>query len=215
MQLHEYFKKYRERAKLAPMRMAHLLKISYGYYTRLEKPFEEGKALPSEDLIRRFVEHTVPDPEERKQVLKEMLEARIKLVLPPELYMKHTSAPSELKDSMPESFLHRLRLDIESIGLSAFCKRTEVPESFVEEVLEGKRALSREMVIKFAKALDRPVVEYLMLADYVTDDLKSLLGPRGNVEVLTRMLERVSPEKIAEFVETLETLISLYKKSER
>lgn len=215
MHLHEYFKKYRQRAKLPAKRMSQLLKISYGYYTRLEKPFEEGKALPSEDLIRRFLEYTVPTPEEREQALKEMLDARIRLILPPELYTKHTSTTSEIRDPMPESFLHRLRHDIESIGMSTFCKRTEVPESFVKEVLEGKRALSKDMVVKFAKALDKSVVEYLTLADYLTDNLKSLLGPEDNISVLTRMLEKIPTEKISQFIETLETLISLYKKSER
>lgn len=213
MSLHEFFKKYRERAKLTAKQMARLLRVSYGYYTRLERPFEEGKAVPSEDLIRRFLNHTIADEQERQRVLKEMLEARVKLILPPELYTKCVSTGVEVEDSMPREFLHRLKLDVEAIGISTFCKRASVPESFVREVIEGKRSLSRDMVIRFAKAAERPVTEYLALANYITDTLKSILGSENNIEVLTRMFDRVPPEKISQLLETIETLVSLYRKS--
>lgn len=212
--LHELLKYYRLKAGLTPKAVARQLKISYSYYMRLEKPFDEGKAVPSEDLLRKFVSVVISDPDEREKACKELLRARTALIIPPELFQEAVSSGSETEysEGMPKEFIERAKSDIEYVGMSKVVKALGVSQRVIEEFLQGKRVLSRDSVIKLANIVEQPVSEYLALAGYIPDNLRDLLKTKENTEAFFRVVEKIPPDEIGEFINRLSELINFFSK---
>lgn len=216
MGLHELIRYYREKAGLKPKDLARKLRISYSYYTRLERPYPEGKAIPSEDLLRRFVSLVVSDPEERQKAYKELLSARIAILIPPELYKDGLAyiESSEVTDSMPKEFIDRLQSDIDYVGMSKVLKGLGVPQTFVEEVLKGRRVLSRSLVIKMAYILGQPVDEYLILAGYIPQSVHEFFRSINGLTLFFRLLEKVPREEgVVEFLNKIAELVKFHQES--
>lgn len=214
LELHEMIRQIRFKLGLTPSQMARNLKVSYSYYTRLERPFEEGKALASEKLLRKLASlASEGDQEEEQRILRRLLQARAKILIPPELRYELVAQPSkeDFSDSMPEPFLKRVKADVDYVGLPRVLKVLNMPQSVFQEVLDGKRVLSREKVIRLAVALDQPIHEYLALSGYLPVALQTAFEKNKEaMQMFFRSIEKIPVEKVGAFLEVISELISLY-----
>lgn len=217
--LYELIRYYRQKRGLSPKEMARRLGVSYVYYNRLEKPYEEGRAVPSEDLLRKFASIVASDSEEEESLYRELLKARVLLLIPPELYENSLKEhPAEkgatnFTEGMPPEFLEQLKADINYTGMSRVTRILGVPRKVIEEVLQGRRILSRESVIRMARAVDQPVSKYLALAGYIPDNLRKVLTEEANVEFFFRTVEKLPPDRIVKILNKIAELLEIYTRN--
>ncbi|MGB9810809.1 MAG: helix-turn-helix domain-containing protein [Dictyoglomus turgidum] len=200
----ELIKEYREMLGYSISKMAFSLGLNYNYYSRMEKPLIEGHVIPSEAVLRKLARIVAKgDTEKEKEVLEKLLLARARDILPPEIFEKAVSHVKEFSDSMPEEFIRRLLIDLRGKEMSKIVLISKIPESVINEVIEGKRALSRDSVIRLALALEQPAHEYLRLAGYITDDIVELLKEEQFAKAFFRVTSEISPEVVSKVMLTL------------
>lgn len=214
--LHELFSKYREQAGMTRKEVARALKVSYSYYTRLERPLWEGRAIPSDDFLRNFAKVVSKgDRDLEEKVKRELLLAKTAMKFPKELLYSTPREVEDFSNPMPDEFIERLRQDVDYVGLSKTSRLSDIPANVIELVLAGKYTLSRPAVIRLALALEQPPEEYLILAGYMTDDLQKLVRYRKELQLFFRNAKDIPLEKVQSVMKLVNDIILISRHLEK
>lgn len=200
MALWDLITEIREKAGETKKEFADRLGISQAHATRLEKPFEQTKQVPSEALIRKIADEFAPSEAEKMDIQYRLLVERAKLVNPPEIQVSRETGYAI--GTMPYEFRERLRIDYQKLSdteRSAFNKAVKLTDDKIAEVIKGDAYLTREKVIDCAIKLKQPLDEYLLESDYITDSLKKMLHKKG----LSDMINALSSLNAKDMNETL------------
>jgi transcriptional regulator with XRE-family HTH domain len=114
------------------------------------------------------------------------------------------------KGSLPFAFIERLKKDLKTQD-EEFFNSLETPKEIIKGALKGKNILPRRSVIELAIKLNQPVDEYLILADYLPDEMKNLIKHKGLIG-LFRKMSSLSSKDIDEVIETISRVLNPYLK---
>ncbi|MCM8765935.1 MAG: helix-turn-helix domain-containing protein [Candidatus Omnitrophica bacterium] len=117
-------------------------------------------------------------------------------------------AEKTLRGAFPPAFIARLKKDISSAD-DKFFSSLETPREIIEEALRGKRILSRKSVIELAIKLKQPVYDYLILAEYIPEEMKILIKNKGLVGIFRKM-SSLSARELDEVVDTISKILKPY-----
>lgn len=217
MGLNDLIREIREKAGLNRKEFAEKLGYTDAHIGLIEKPFSKTGKLPSEELLRKIASRFSYSEEERITIERKLLLERAKLVVAPEV-SKHFLEVSErvetyiAREGMPLVFIERLKQDIESVkDKNAFFSQLSVSREAVEEALQGRRILPRKSVIELAVALGQSIEEYLVLADYMPEEIKSIVRHEG-VSSLFRTLGELTSEELDEVIDVVARVLKLHRK---
>lgn len=206
-------KELRLKKGLTQRQLAKLVGVSDMYIYAIEHP--EKPQIPSDDIIRKLARALASNAEEESEILKKLLTYRTLIKIPPEardLLLQMDKVEKYISDeSMPAAFVERLKKDIQNVKLNDIIKKTGIEEKSLNAILNYRRILSRKEVISLAQALGQSVYEYLLLANYVPDNIKKLLE-NNKIELLLRNLEDLSDENLDELMDGIINIIQAYKK---
>jgi len=215
MNLPYEIKKIREKLGLSVKEFSRKIKVTEVYARQIEKIPEKNEQImiPSIEVIKRIAEIAGKTESEKRQIEKKLLLERTKLLIPDEIREDLLVEKGKLVigSSMSMPFIARLKEDLRKNkeNLESIYKQTNLTKEDLKSVLESKAILSREKVISLALALGQPVDQYLILADYMPDELKKYLS---NQHLLAfRKLSKLSPEDINQMVDVLENTLRFLK----
>lgn len=200
---------------LSVRQLAARTRLSVIYLYTIESP--DKPAVPSIEAIRRISEALGSTDEEKAEIFKKLVTARTRAKIPEEAgELRDVLDEEKLEefvsaDSMPLSFIERLRADMAGRGIEELSDRAGINPALLEAVLQYRGILSRRDVIALAGALGQPVQEYLLLANYIPDDVKRLLE-KNRVTALLRSLEDLSDEDMADLLDGIIQVIEAYKR---
>jgi transcriptional regulator with XRE-family HTH domain len=230
MELWSLLRQLRERAGLKPAELAKLLNYSRMHISLIERSPVDGGVLPSEPLLRQIARVVSKSAKEREYNERVLLLERAKLTVAPEIAehlaskdFKNAVMFSELKnegfekvfaslEGMPAPFIQRLRKDVSNADdkRDFILQAVDIDRKYLQDVLNGEAMLSRKTVIALAIALKQSIEEYLLLADYLPDDLKELFQ-HNNMLNMFRTLKEISPDDIDQLMKVIMDMLSLYK----
>lgn len=216
MNIHDEIRAIREKLGLNQREFARKIKVTFAYVGQMERTPKKGEKpiLPSPEIIKRIANVAGKTEEEKKSIYRKLLLERAKATLPDEI--KDIFDENKEKQiigggGMPLPFISRLKEDLKKNrdNLEFIYKQTGLTREDLKSVLESRGILTREKVISLALALKQPVDQYLILADYMPDELKEYLS---NQHLLAfRKLSKLSPEDINQMVDVLENTLRFLK----
>ena len=217
MGLGDLIREIREKAGLTRKEFAKKLGYTDAHIGLMEKPFSKTGKLPSEELLRKIASKFSHSEEERIAIERNLLLERARLIVAPEVseyFLRNSEreAAYVAREGMPLVFVERLKKDIEAVkDTEVFYSQLSIPEEAVEETLQGKYIFPRKLVIELAIALGQSIEEYLVLADYMPEEVKSLVKHEG-ASRLFRTLGKLSSEELDEVTDVVARVLKLYKK---
>lgn len=215
--LWDEIKKLRIKAGLKQKELAAKIGCSPVRISQIEMPPEQGGHLPSVDLIKKLVSVLVQEEEERKKLELKLLFEKTKLEAPKKV-VEHFF-PDEQKETfilsesgMPDAFIKRVKDDMDKTMLKESVKeKTGLDDKKLDAFLQGRYTLPRQTVIALAMAMGQPVEEYLLLANYIPENLKKLIKNHALSNVF-RSLSEMSAEDISDMINVISTTIEIIKK---
>ncbi len=221
MGLADEVKKLRERHRLTKAEFAGSLGLSPMYVTLLERTPSKRKFIPSVKVIRKIAELFTFGEEERIVTERKLLLELAKLKAPDEIasYFENTDKEERLYygESMPLVFIEKLRKDAKCLedsdkkAINKMLKKSGITQNEFEALKQCKYTVNRQKVIALAIALKQPVEEYLLLADYLPDNIKNLSKNKKWATMLGSFAD-LSPETIDQMIDIIQNIISMYKK---
>jgi len=207
--------KLREEAGLSQKEMAEKLKVTEIYYASLERPPRKRTKLliPSARMIRRIAQIVGKNENMREEIEKKLFIIRQKHLAPKglkEFFLEKTNAYS--LGSMPQEFIDRVKEDIKKFEPlnDDFYNRIGITHEVLENILAGKYAPTRELVVSIATGLKQPIAEYLILAGYIPDSIReTFTSPYGRI--FFRKLGDLSPQDVVKVITILVQLLDTMK----
>lgn len=220
MALWDEIKELRVKAGLRQKDVAAKIGCSAMRISQIEKPPDHGGYLPSHSLIRKIAAFFASSEEDRKKIELKLLYERTKLESPKEV-VDHFF-PNKAKEAfilsttgMPNVFIRRVQNDMDKTILKESVKdKTGLDDKTIDAFLNGKHILPRETVIAMAIAMNQPPEEYLLLADYIPENLKYLVKNHALSNIF-RSLTDMHPEDISDIVNVINTTIEIIQKRKK
>jgi transcriptional regulator with XRE-family HTH domain len=217
MALWDEIKELRVKAGLRQKDVAAKIGCSAMRISQIEKPPDHGGYLPSHSLIRKIAAFFASSEEDRKKLELKLLYERTKLGSPDEV-VEHFF-PNKIKEAfilsatgMPDVFIKRVQEDMDKTMLKKSVKeKTGLDEKTMDAFLNGRHVLSREAVIAMAIAMNQSPEEYLLLADYIPENLKYLVKNR-DLSNIFRSLADMPHEDMSDIINVINTTIDIIKK---
>jgi len=219
MSIYEEIKKIRQDLKLTTTDFAKKLGVSQSYITILEKyPQTGGKiAVPSTELIERIVS-LIPVSEKEREVIKRKLFIERAKHINPELkdFFTEKEKYYTMEAGMSLVFIERLKNDLKNFPLlDDIYNKTKMSKEEMDLILEGKMSINRQSVISLALALQQPVEDYILLADYMPENIKNLMSFYKNENkriAFFRKLTSLSEKDIDKMIDVFENIINMVLK---
>ncbi len=185
--------------------------------SQIEKPQEHSGNLPSPNLIRKIAAFFADSEDDRKKLELKLLYERAKLESPAEV-VEHFF-PNKTKEifilantGMPVVFISRVQDDMDKTMLKESVKeKTGLDDKAMNAFLNGRHVLPRETVIAVAIAMNQPIEEYLLLADYIPENLKDLVKNQAMSNIF-RNLTDMSPDDMSDMINVINATIDIIKK---
>jgi transcriptional regulator with XRE-family HTH domain len=220
MALWDEIKELRVKAGLRQKDVAAKIGCSAMRISQIEKPPEHGGYLPSPSLIRKIAAFFASSEEDRKKLELKLLYERTKLESPKEV-VEHFF-PNKAKESfilsttgMPDVFIRRVKEDInKTMNKESVKDKTGLSDKVIDMFLNGKHILPRETVITMAMVMNQPLDEYLLLADYIPENLKGLVKNHA-LNNIFRSLTDMPPEDISDIINVINTTIEIIQKRKK
>lgn len=214
--MYEEFKKLvrdlRVKKGITQKELARKAGISEMYMHVIESP--DKKQLPSEEITRKIAHALADNLEEEVQILKQLLSARAISKIPEEardIIEKEKIEEYISTDSMPVDFIERLKNDLQGHDIQKISEKTKIGVEQLKAVLQYRGTLSRREVICLADALNQPVYDYLVLANFIPDNIKKLLE-HNKIGALFRSLQELEGSDIDMLIDGIINIIEAYKK---
>lgn len=181
---------------------------------------EKGERFPSGSLLIRLAEVLGRDKVEVENLKKQFLFLRAKAKAPKEIQdilsiqdREKISTVVELSftGSMPPAFIESLKKDLNRLKDKSVIETLSFSKVVLDGVLQGKYVLSREQVIELAMRLNVPIEGYLLLSDYMPEEIKKLVKHEGIISMF-RTLEKLTPQELERMINTITSVLSLYEK---
>lgn len=189
----ERIREFRKKNKLRQKQFAQLLGYSQGYVAEIEK----GKREPSRDFLIK---------------LNSVFGLSSDYILYGERKRPENLEKYGYEGLMPIKFIQRLKKDLENLtNPEDFYSTLNISKEIINEVLEGKLILKREFIIELAQKLNQPVHEYLLLAQYVPDEILKFTDHPGLVDFF-KQIGMLSPGETEEVLQTISVVIRPYVK---
>lgn len=189
------------------------------YISSIERAPEETHRRASEKIIRKIAEQFSASPQEHEELERELLFARTRESAPKVIVDEFMSDPKKISRfrseiGMPPPFLKRLRNDIGATSPENFSPllHTTTKEE-IDEALNGVHVLPRKAVVELAEALRQPPEEYLLLAEYIPKEFKSLILHKGMQDVFRTMSEHLTPEEKDQIIEVFSSILKMHVKT--
>lgn len=187
---------------------------SPSYISMIEKPPSRRGAIPSEDILKAIAAALSDTDEERLDIERKLLVARAKEKVVPESVRLAGDLRKRgaIGEAMPPDFVAKLLSDFSGVRSKAmFYKTLTIERDLFEKTLKGEAGLSRQQVIEIASTLGQDIGEYLLLANYLPDEVKKLASKHGAAR-LFRTLGDISPEDIDNVIDILDSVVRYRKK---
>ncbi|MBZ0158330.1 MAG: helix-turn-helix transcriptional regulator [Alphaproteobacteria bacterium] len=219
--LHEIIKDVRGKSGLNQRQFAQRIGCTPEYISSIERAPEETHRRASERIIRKIAEQFSPSPHDRERLERELLFARTRESVPKVIVEEFMSDPKRIslfrsEIGMPSPFLKRLRENIEETSNNSFhtmLKATTKEE--IEEALNGLLVLPRKSVVELAEALGQPPEEYLLLAEYIPKEFKSLIMHKGMQDMFRTMSEHLTPEEKDQMIDVFSSILEMHVKTKQ
>lgn len=217
MGIHEEIKAIREKLGITRKEFAKRLNITEIYATSLERAVSPrgGRIfIPSAKLIKKIARIGGKTPEEREKLEKKLLLEKGKLTAPTAIrgFYQEKKETYLMEGGMPLEFIARLRTDLKNCSeIADACNKGGVSKEQVDLVLEGKYILNRKKVVALAEGLQQPVDEYLLLADYMPEEVKNVVASNKNFAFF-RQLSKLPAEDINKMLDVFRDVFKILKK---
>lgn len=210
MELKKLIKELRLRAGLTQADLARKTKSSSMHISQIENPKRD--IIPSEDFLRRVAKACALTPDEEPELLKKLLVARAKARAPEEIQEILESKTIHQyvgSDSMPINFVERIKSDLQGKDIAQIAKKLGITEADLKAVIYYRGTLTRRQVITLAQELGQPVQDYLLLAEYMPDEVIELFKI-NKIGMLFRSLEELSEEELDQFLDGIINIMQAY-----
>ena len=201
MALWDSIKAIRLKAKQTQKEFADAIGYTPEYISNVERPPEITRRIATQKMIKKIAEVYAETEEQKISLERKLLLERAQATVSPDVAMHFLMDEKKLssyqsEDGMPLVFIERLKKDLGNIeDLDAFFKSLKTTSrDIVEESLRGMRLLPRKTVVELTRALDQPIEEYLILADYMLREFQSLVMHKGMNDMFRTMSELDSGE---------------------
>lgn len=227
MPINKLITEIREKVGLSKKDFAKKLHITEVYLASLERGKKEGysgKVIPSVALIKKIAEIAASNKEERELIEKKLLIERVKDTSPKQLESyfqekKPQEAELLMTGGMPIKYINQIKKDINekyktSEDINVFYNELNtqygISRKEIESMLAGTYTMNRKKVISLAMMLNKPVEEYLMLAEYFPDEVKSFFENKKNT-IFFRQLSTLSAEDIDKMIDVFDTVLKAFR----
>lgn len=217
--LHEIIKEAREKSGLNQRQFAQRIGCTPEYISSIERAPEETHRRASEKIIKKIAEQFSSSPHERDRLERELLFARTRESAPKVIVDEFMSDPKKIslfrsEVGMPPPFLRRLRKNMGEAGNESFYAllHTTTKEE-IAETLNGVHVLPRKSVVELAESLRQPPEEYLLLAEYIPKEFKSLIMHKGMQEMFRTMSEHLTPEEKDQIIDVFSSILEMQVKT--
>jgi transcriptional regulator with XRE-family HTH domain len=211
--LWDLIKKTRESAGMTQKEFAQHINCSEQHISCIERPYDETRRTASEKLLRKIAEKFSKTEDERLKLERDLAIARAKLLISKEIHSPTLAMEvlsDAIKESMPREFIERVKHDIQKLeGVS----KEPVENMHLSELTEGNIVLSRPSVINLAKRLKQPADDYLMLANYMTEDMKTAMQMTEAKELL-EVLSKLTKGQVRNVSRAFKAFVKSYIKEE-
>lgn len=198
--------------KITQKELAKRIGITPMYIHTLENV--NTKQLPSDTVIRKIAKALADNEKEEMELTQKLLFEKAMTKFPDET--KEIIDQEKIKqhiytDCMPVEFVERVKKDIQNKNISKICKLANIDENIFNAMLQYKGILLRREVISLARVLKESIYEYLILANFIPDNVKSTLSYK-KVVALFRSIEDLNNEDVEELIDGIIKIIEAYKK---
>lgn len=188
------------------------------HISNIERPPDITRRIATEKMIKKLAEVYAKNEEERISLERRLLLERVQATVSPEVVMHFLTDEKKLsayqsEDGMPLVFIDRLKNDLRTVSdENNFYKSLQtISKDIIEESIRGMRILPRKAVVELAKALDQSIEEYLILADYVPNEFRSLIMHKGMNDMFRTMSE-LDPEELDAMIDVFSSVLRMRKK---
>lgn len=189
----ERIREFRKKLKLKQKEFAKALGFTQAYLTEIER----GKREPSRDFLKK---------------LNSVFGLSSDFVLFGEEKKTENLEKFASEGLMPLKFIQRLKKDIEALpNPEDFFSSINIPKQIIETALEGKLILNRTSVIEIAQKINQPIYEYLLLANYLPDEIIKFTDHPGIIEIF-KQIGMLHPKEMEEVLQTITSVLKPYIK---
>jgi len=218
MGLWDSIKEIRLKAGQTQKEFADAIGYTPEHISNIERAPQITRRIATEKMIKRIAELYTKTEEERISLERRLLLERAQATVSPGVAMHFLMDEKKLasyqsEDGMPLVFIERLKKDLGIIGnKDAFYKSLQVvSKETIDESLKGMRLLPRKAVVKLAQALGQSIEEYLILADYVPKEFRSLIMHKGMNDMFRTMSE-LDAEELDAMIDVFSSVLKMRRK---
>lgn len=218
MALWDSIKEIRQKAQQTQKEFADAIGYTPEYISNIERSPDITRRIATEKMIKKIAEIYTKTDEERISLERKLLLERAQATVSPEVAMHFLMDEKKLstyqsEDGMPLSFIKRLKKDLLNVENenTFFNSLQTVSKDVVEESLNGMRLLPRKAVVEIARLLGQSIEEYLILADYMPSELKSLIMHKG-MNNMFRTMSELDSEELDAMIDVFSSVLRMRKK---
>ncbi len=192
--------------------LAELIGVSETYVFLLENP--NSKNLPSTKIIQKLAKALATSAEEEPVLYRKLLHAKAKSKLPREMHELIDATQTKAyipANGMPEEFIERVKKDLQNYDLEEVAQKIGIDSAALKAVLLYNGILSKKEVIKLANTLNQSIYEYILLAGYIPENVKSLLA-HNKAHILFRQLSEIPPDELDMLMDGIINILQAYRK---
>ena len=218
MALWDSIKEIRLKAEQTQKEFGDAIGYTPEYISNIERSPDITRRIATEKLIKKIAEIYTKTEEERISLERKLLLERAQATVSPEVVMHFLMDEKKLssyqsEDGMPLVFIERLKKDLGNVvNEDIFYKSLKVvSKDIIDESLKGMRLLPRKAVVELAKALGQSIEEYLILADYVPKEFRSLIMHKGMNDMFRTMSE-LNAEELDAMIDVFSSVLKMRRK---
>ena len=187
--LWDYIRYLRKRNNMKIPDFARAVGCSAYHARAIEMPFDASvRRSAGPQLLSSIAEVCSNTPEECVKIEEKLFLLYVKMRFGKNIAVRLNEdclyLPSE---TMSKHFIERLRHDIEHCNNKNILNDLSIEKPILDAVLAGRTHLSRHRVIQLARELNQNENEYLLLGDFMPDDLRILATNRGFSRLITHI----------------------------
>ncbi len=157
---------------------------------------ENGQRLPSAEKLEKIAEVLKLGSKMTEELFRMLIFEKLNGVIDESILKKILFA----KNNMPAKFIERVKKDAED-------SRYKLTEK-LKYILDGEGRLAKTEIVKLAKDLNQPAIEYLSLAEIVPDELNEFTQYKGANNFIKTLLNVKNSEKIENLINSFNNIIA-------
>ncbi len=218
MKYNEIFKSRRIAKGLTQQEVADKCKVSLMTVSSAEQPYAKCKQVPSEKYIKKFAREMGGSHGDIIELERNLMIERALRIIPQSVQgifrnlIENASTGLCVEGEMPATF----REIVQNDWASAQKKHRKIPEkdqAVIKDTIDNKLFLPRNDIIKMAKLLDGDINRYLLAAEYLTDDLHTLLQRHPFGADFPAKLNRMPQKDLDLFMNIFTYAVNCYMKA--